>query len=156
MDTSVLPDIRSYNAKLVGLVSEKKVDEAVELFGQLGSKNVKADVFGYNAIINGCCNNGDLEGAKKWYAKLVESDCAPNKATFATLIRFACKVSDFDWAVELFKQTFEHKGLVDPNVMQLVIDGLVKESKTDEAKKLVEIGNSSKFRRYSLIMPADE
>ena len=39
------PDIRSYNARLVGLVVEKKVNEAVEVFGELGAKNITPDVF---------------------------------------------------------------------------------------------------------------
>ncbi|KAL8235541.1 hypothetical protein R6Q59_016622 [Mikania micrantha] len=155
MNTSISPDIRTYNAKLVGLVSEKKIVEAVELFNQLCSKKLKPDEFSHNAIINGFCNDGNLQDAKKWYSKLVQSDSAPNKTTFATLIRFACKMTDFDWAVELFKQTFEQKCLVDPNIMQLVIDGLVKESKTEAAKQLVEIGNSNKFRRYNLTTPAE-
>ncbi|KAK1420052.1 hypothetical protein QVD17_21357 [Tagetes erecta] len=156
MDTGISLDTRTYNARLVGLVSEKKTAEAVELFNQLCSKNLKPDVFSYNAIISAFCNDGNLQEAKKWYTKLLESDSAPNKTTFTTLIPFACKVSDLDWAVELFKRTFEQKCLVDPNVMQMVIDGLVKESKTEEAEQLVEIGNSNKFRRYNLTMPAEE
>nr|XP_043621551.1 pentatricopeptide repeat-containing protein At1g55890, mitochondrial-like [Erigeron canadensis] len=154
--TSVSPDVRSYNAKLVGLVAEKKLTEAVEEFGKLGPKKIKPDEFTYNAIINGFCNNGDLKEAKKWYAKLVQSDNTTNKATFAALIRLASKMGDLEWAVELFKQSVEQKCLVDPYVLQLVIDGLIKESKTEEAKKLVEIGNSNKFRRYNLAMPAEE
>ncbi|XP_071701080.1 uncharacterized protein [Rutidosis leptorrhynchoides] len=156
MNAKISPDIRTYNARLVGLVSEKKITEAVKLFGELGSKNLKPDEFSYNAVINGFCNNGDLKEAKKWYVKLMQSDATPNKATFAALIRLACKMADLDWAVELYKESIEHKCLVDPNVMQLVIDGLVKESKTEEAKKLVGIGNSNKFRRYNLTMPAEE
>ncbi|KAI3741085.1 hypothetical protein L1987_58752 [Smallanthus sonchifolius] len=154
-DTGISPNIRTYNARLVGLVSEKKIAEAVELFNELGSKNLKPDEFSHNAIINGFCNDGNLQEAKKWYTKLVQSESAPNRTTFATLIRFAYKMSDFDWAVELLKQTFEQKCIVDPNVLQLVIDGLVKESKTEEAKQLVGIGNSNKFRRYNLTMPAE-
>ncbi|KAI3495249.1 hypothetical protein L1887_37496 [Cichorium endivia] len=156
MNTNLSPDIRTYNAKLVGLVSEKKLDEAIELFNKLESKNLKPDEFSYNAIINGFCNNGDLKEAKNWYAKLGQSDSSPNKATFAALIRLACKTLDFDWAIELFEQTIEEKCLVDPNVMQLVVDGLVKEKKIEDAKKLVGIGNSNKFRKYNLIVPADE
>lgn len=109
-----------------------------------------------NVVINVFCNNGDLKEAKNWYAKLGQSDSTPNKATFAALIRLACKVGDFDWAIELFEQTIEEKCLVDPNVMQLVIHGLVKEKKIEDAKKLVGIGNSNKFRKYNLIVPADE
>ncbi|KAJ0787852.1 putative tetratricopeptide-like helical domain superfamily [Helianthus annuus] len=156
MSASVSPDIRTYNARLVGLASEKKMVVAVELFNELCSKNLKPDMFTYNAVINGFCNDGNLQEAKKWYTKLVQSDSAPNKATFTTLIPFACKLSDFDWAVELFNRTFEHKCLVDPNVLQLVVDGLVKASRTEEAKELVEIGNSNKFRRYNLTIPAEE
>ncbi|KAK9056361.1 hypothetical protein SSX86_027451 [Deinandra increscens subsp. villosa] len=156
MNAGISPDIRTYNARLVGLVSEKKTAEAVQLFNQLCSKNLKPDEFSHNAVISGFCNYGNLQEAKKWYSKLVQSDYAPNKTTFATLIRFACERSDYDWAVELFKQTFEQKCLVDPSVMQLVIDGLVKESKAEEAKQLVGIGNSNKFRRYNLTMPAEE
>ncbi|KVH89595.1 pentatricopeptide repeat-containing protein At1g55890, mitochondrial [Cynara cardunculus var. scolymus] len=155
-NTSISPDIRTYNARLVGLVAEKKLSEAVEFFGELGLKDLKPDEFSYNAIIQGFCNDGNLEQAKNWYANLMESDSAPNKATFAILIRFVCKTGDIDWAVELFKQAVQEKCLLDPNVMQLVIDGLVKESKTEEAKKLVDIGNSNKFRRYNLIIPAAE
>ncbi|KAL4563125.1 hypothetical protein LXL04_027158 [Taraxacum kok-saghyz] len=156
MNTNLSPDIRTYNAKLVGLVSEKKLDEAIDIFNKLASKNLKPDEFSYNAIITGFCNNGDLTEAKNWYAKLGQSDSTTNKATFAALIRLACKLNDYDWSIELFQQTIEEKCIVDRNVVQMMIDGLVKEKKIEDAKKLVGIGNSNRFYKYNLVVPAVE
>ncbi|PWA82105.1 Pentatricopeptide repeat-containing protein [Artemisia annua] len=44
-ELSVALDIRSYNARLVGLVAKKKVNEAVEVFGELRVENIMPDVF---------------------------------------------------------------------------------------------------------------
>ncbi|GLT82955.1 hypothetical protein SLE2022_012740 [Rubroshorea leprosula] len=39
------PDIRSYNARLHGLVTEKRTKDAVELVGEIRSNGLKLDVF---------------------------------------------------------------------------------------------------------------
>ncbi|KAL6990865.1 hypothetical protein U1Q18_008988 [Sarracenia purpurea var. burkii] len=151
----LVPDIRSYNAKLVGLISEKKMSEAVDLVGELSSKGLKPDVFSYNALIKGNCKDGNLEEVKRWYKELSKSDYAPDRATFGTLLPFVCENGDFDWAFELCKDIFDKRCLVDGAVLQLVVDGLAKESKIEEAKKLVQLGKSNNYSRYKLKVPSE-
>lgn len=154
--SKVVPDIRSYNAKLVGLVSEKKMVEAVELVGELGSKGVEADVHSCNALIRGYCKDGNLEEVKRWYGEWEKYDCAPDRATFATLIPFLCEKGELDWAFELCKGVITRRRLVDGAVLQVVIDALVKESKIEEAKKLEEMGKSNNYTRYKVKVPSQE
>ncbi|KAA8519936.1 hypothetical protein F0562_014154 [Nyssa sinensis] len=149
---NVVPDIRSYNAKLVGLVSEKKMSEAVKLVEDLGTKELKPDIFSYNALIRGYCEDGDIEEAKRWYGQVANSGCASNKATFSMLVPFVCEKGDFDFAFLLCKKIFDVRCLVDVALLQLVVDGLVKESKIEEAKMLVELGKSNNYTRYNLKM----
>ncbi|THG19695.1 pentatricopeptide repeat-containing protein At1g55890, mitochondrial-like [Camellia sinensis] len=154
---SLVPDIRSYNAKLVGLVSEKKMLEAVELVREFETKGLKPDVFSYNALIKGFCEDGNLEEVKRWYGELEKSECVRDRATYGTLIPFLCEKGDLDWAFELCKDIFERRSLVvNGPVLQLVVDGLAKESKIEEAKKLVQMGKSNNYSRYKLQLPSDK
>ncbi|KAK2978965.1 hypothetical protein RJ640_017529 [Escallonia rubra] len=155
-ERNVVPDIRSYNAKLVGLANERRMSEAVELIRKLGDKGLKPDVFSYNAVIKGYCGEGNVEEAKRWYGELVGGGCAPDTATFAVLVPFACEKGDLGWAFELCKDIFNRKRLVHESLLQLVVDGLVKESKIEEAKKLVQMGKSNVYRQYRLRLPSGE
>lgn len=155
-NSNVVPDIRSYNAKLVGLVCEKKMAEAVELVGRLGSKGVEPDVHCYNALIRGYCKDGNLEEVKRWYGEWEKYDCAPDRATFATLIPFLCEKGELDWAFELCKGIIHRRRLVDGAMLQLVIDGLVKESRIEDAKKLAVMGKSNNYTRYKVEVPSQD
>ncbi|XP_057962061.1 small ribosomal subunit protein mS78 (rPPR3a)-like [Malania oleifera] len=153
---NVVPDVRSYNAKLVGLASEKKMSEAVRLIEEMESMGIKADVFSFNALIKGFCNDEKMEEAKKWFDKMEASDCAPDKTTYATLVPAVCEKGDFSLALELCEKIFKRRRLVDVAVLQRVVDGLVKDSKIEEAKKLVELGKKNNYHRYNLKMPSDQ
>lgn len=152
---SVEPDIRSYNAKLLGLANEKKTLKAVEVFEEMKTRGLKPDVFSFNTLIKGYCNEGNLEEAKRWFDEMVKRDCAPNKVTFATLVRFSCEKGDYDMAFDLTKEIFKRKCLVDDGLLQLVVDGLGKESKINEAKEVVKLAKSNKFCRYKVNLPSD-
>ncbi|XP_052200991.1 pentatricopeptide repeat-containing protein At3g13160, mitochondrial-like [Diospyros lotus] len=156
MEKNVVPDIRSYNAKLVGLVSEKKMSEAVGLVEELGARGLKADVFSYSALIRGYCKDGNLEEVKRWFEVLAKGDCHPDRATFGAVIQFACEKDDLEWAFELCKDIFDRRCLVDGAVLQLVVDGLVKESKIEDAKKLVQLGKSNNYSRYKLKLSSEK
>ncbi|GJZ75785.1 pentatricopeptide repeat-containing protein [Tanacetum coccineum] len=73
--TGCKTDLISFNNLLIGVwewgglvdrVREKVECKAFEVF-ESWSKNITPDMFSYNAVINGFCNNGDLQEAKKWY-----------------------------------------------------------------------------------------
>ncbi|KAM1245686.1 hypothetical protein ACFX15_036213 [Malus domestica] len=154
-EKNVVPDVRSYNARLLGLASEKKTNEVVELFEEMRNKEVKPDVFSFNALIKGFVNEGKLEEAKQWYRELVKSSCALQKWTFQTLVPFVCEKGDLDFAFELGEEIFKRRLLVDVELLQVVVDGLAKASRINEAKKIVKLGNTNTYRRYNLQLPSD-
>jgi pentatricopeptide repeat protein len=140
---------RSYNAKLLGLTLEKKTKEAVELVEEMKSKGVKPNLFSFNAVIKGFINEGNLEEAKLWYNKIGQSSLAPDRMIFNMLIPFFCEKGEVDLAFNLCKEILKRKFVVDVSLLQLVVDGLVKESKMEEANMLVELGKFNKYARYT-------
>ncbi|XP_044460844.1 pentatricopeptide repeat-containing protein At3g13160, mitochondrial-like isoform X2 [Mangifera indica] len=153
---NITPDIRSYNAKLYGLAMEKRTKEAVELVEEMRYKTIKPDVFSFNALIKGFVNEGKLEEAKWWYDEIEKSDCAINKGTFTILVPLVCEKGDLDFAFELCKKIFGRRCLVDEELLQLVLDSLVKESKIEEAKELVELSKTNDYCRYNLKFSSNE
>lgn len=152
----IVPDARSYNAKLIGLGIQKRMSDAVSLFEELKSKGIKATVFTYNNLIRGYCNAGNLEEGMKWFEKMKAIKCGPDKATFKILITCACENRNFDVSLKLCKKIVKCRSFMDPGLFELVLDGLVKESRTDEAIELVELANSNNHCNYMLKMPSSE
>ncbi|KAJ6769694.1 MITOCHONDRIAL GROUP I INTRON SPLICING FACTOR CCM1 [Salix purpurea] len=147
---SIVPDIRSYNAKLNGLALEKRMKEAVEAAEEMKGKGLKLDVYSFNALIRGYINGEDLEEAKQWYVKMRQHNCVPDIVTFELLIPFLCEKGDVGFAVEICEEIFERKWQVRSKVLQFVVDRLVLEAKIQDAEKLVQAG---KKHKHELIIP---
>ncbi|XP_021719458.1 pentatricopeptide repeat-containing protein At1g55890, mitochondrial-like [Chenopodium quinoa] len=151
----VVRDVRSYNLKLQGLVDEGELEKAVALFESLESEGCKPDVGTFNVFIKKYCDEGDIEEAKRWYYVLLESCVPPNSITFSYLVPKFCDDGEYELAFELCKKMFKRQFVVDEALLQLVINGLVKESKIQEAEELVELGKSNSFVQYGLVIPSD-
>ncbi|XP_021726183.1 pentatricopeptide repeat-containing protein At1g55890, mitochondrial-like [Chenopodium quinoa] len=151
----VVRDIRSYNLKLQGLVDEGELEKAVALFESLETKGLKPDVGTFNVFIKKYCDEGDIEEAKRLYYKLCESCITPNSITFSYLVPKLCDDGEYELALDLCKKMFKRQFVVDEALLQLVVNGLVKESKIQEAEELVELGKSNSFVQYDLVMPSD-
>ncbi|PSS24727.1 Pentatricopeptide repeat-containing protein [Actinidia chinensis var. chinensis] len=154
-EKNVVPNARSYNPKLRALVAGNRISEAVELIEEIGIKEIKPDVYSYSALIKGFYDNGMLEEAKDWYKKMAKNNFKTQQATFTKLGSLACEKGDFDFALELCKEAISQRCLVYSSMMQLVVDGLVKESKMEEARELVELGKSNGYFHYKLKMPLE-
>jgi pentatricopeptide repeat protein len=62
----------------------------------------------------------------------------------------ACEKGDFDWAYEVCKDIFEYNCNADVQLLQKVVDRLVKESKIEEAKKVVHWEPSRRYTKLKL------
>lgn len=152
---NISPDIWSYNAKLLGFALEKRTKDAVELVEEIKDKGIKLNVVSCNALIRGFVKEENLEEAKRWYYEIGNRECKPDKFTFTTLIPFLCEKNDLGFAFELSKVIISRNCLVDRALLQRVVDGLVKESKIEEAKELVQLGNDNGYCRYKLMLSSD-
>ncbi|XP_050227947.1 pentatricopeptide repeat-containing protein At3g13160, mitochondrial-like [Mercurialis annua] len=147
VEMNVVPDIRSYNAKLLGLALEKKTKEAVELVEEMRRKGIELDRFSFNGLIKGFVEDGNLEGAKLWYDEMRKSDgCAPDKVLFETLVPFLCEKGDIDFAYEILQEVLSRNCNVRVTLLQLVVDGLVKQSKIEEAEKLILLKKKARIQ----------
>lgn len=145
---NVTPNARSYNAKLRGLVSENRMTEAVELIDEMKTGGINPDVYTYNTLIKGFCDAGNPQEAKRWYREIGENEMSPVWATYMTLIPFFVEEGDFDMAYELCKDVYikrkdvsSRRWTIERALLEKVVDGLVKESKFEEATKLEQLGS---------------
>lgn len=153
---NVVPNTRSYNSRLRGLVLNSRVKEAVKLLGEMEGKGCKPDVMSYNAVIKGFCDDGNAEEVKRWYKELRDKNCLPDRVTYVTIVPFLCQKGDFEMALELCTEVINTGLIVGAGLFKPVIDGLVKQSKIEEAKNLVELGKSNKHCHYKLRLPLDK
>ncbi|XP_062162288.1 small ribosomal subunit protein mS79 (rPPR3b)-like [Alnus glutinosa] len=130
----------------------------MELVEEMKTRAVKPNAFSFNALIKGYVMEGNLEEAKWWYDKIGEGESAPapGKKTFEIVVPFVCEKGELELAFELCKEIFKRKFLVDVSLLQLVVNTLVKESKKEEAKKLVQLGKRHSYCRYDLKLPSCE
>ncbi|KAK8961566.1 Pentatricopeptide repeat-containing protein [Platanthera guangdongensis] len=150
---NIQPDTRSFNAKMRGLVSIGKISEAVDILDNISQSGLKPDIFTFNALIKGYCQEGNLEQAKMVYRDLVKNECAPNRGTLMALIPRLSEAAEFDFALELCKKSLHQRCSPGSEILQAVVDGLAKNSKAEEAEKLVEMARANGHSGESIRMP---
>ncbi|WZZ42413.1 hypothetical protein YC2023_038672 [Brassica napus] len=62
-----------------------------------------------------------------------------------------CKAGDLESAFELCKEIFTKRLLVDGDIMQEVVDELVKGSKREEAEEIVELAEKNEYLQFKLL-----
>ncbi|KAL9236681.1 hypothetical protein vseg_011319 [Gypsophila vaccaria] len=143
---------RSYNLTLEALVDQGQLSTAVILFDVLAGDGVEPNLDTFNVFIKGYCDQGNVDEAKKWYNALLESGHVPNRFTFAALVPELCRVGECELAFELSKRMFRRQFVVDKDLLQVVVNELVKKSMIEEAEELVELGKTNNFVQYSLTL----
>ncbi|KAF9589330.1 hypothetical protein IFM89_022666 [Coptis chinensis] len=158
-ETGLVPDIYCYNAKLLAFVNAGKISEAVEIVEQLRNSREKPNRYTYNILIKWYCRNGNLDEAKSVYDHMLKSDLVPDWYTFDALIPCVCEKGDFDLALKLCEESISSKSSnchISADIVQVVVNGLVKESKVGKAKGLVETALSKTYFHSNLKMPQEE
>ncbi|KAF9599179.1 hypothetical protein IFM89_035638 [Coptis chinensis] len=158
--------VKTYNALLNANASvvSNKFDETHKLFRepslkklsdfpsveQLGNNVENPNLFTYNVLIKWYGNNGNLDEAKSVYDNMLKSGIVPDWFTFEALIPCVCEKGEFGLALKLCEKSIGSNCHVSAGVVQVVVDGLVKGSKVEEAKGLMEIAQSKKCYRSKL------
>ncbi|CAO2842806.1 unnamed protein product [Amaranthus hypochondriacus] len=150
----VNPNVISYSHKLQRLFNDGKDSEAMELFTELKSKELKFNVGIYNALILGSCKNDDLDGVRRWYKELLKCCGRPNRVSFSIIVPFLCDKGDFELAYKVCMEILRLEYLVDEALLQKVVDGLAKNSMMEKAKDIVAFGKSNSFSPYNLVLPS--
>lgn len=151
---NVSPNATSYHIRLHAMVSHEKLADAIELFADMEKKNVEPDVYCYNVLIFASCKKGDAEEAKRWYQKLVTSNSSPDFMTMSMLIPFFRMKDELDLAYVLCTDLMGKPFRISPQLVQPVVDDLVRQSKVELAEELVKLSSADSNSRYNLKIPS--
>jgi pentatricopeptide repeat domain-containing protein 1 len=69
------------------LCKSGRLNDAQKVFEDLLVKGDNLDVYTYNAMIHGFCNNGLVDEALPILSKMKGNSCIPNAATYEIIIR---------------------------------------------------------------------
>lgn len=147
------PNAKSYDPKIKYLIEADQIEEAVIAFDEMKGKGIKPDRLAYYLLIKGYCDKGNLEETKRWYDKLSLDMVSPDRRIIKTVLSFACEKGDHDYAIKLAKDSVKWRRNVDVQVLQGLVNKLVKESKIDEAKDLVALTESIHYYNKNLKLP---
>lgn len=149
------PTVRSYDPKIKYLIENDQIEEAVKVFDEMMSKGVKADRLSYYLFIKEYADKGNLEETKRWYDKLSLDMVRPDRRIIKIVLPLVCEEGDLDYAVKLAKDSVTWRCIVNVQVLQDVVDKLVKASKIDEAKDLIALTESLHYYNKNLKLPAE-
>ncbi|CAN6452043.1 unnamed protein product [Victoria cruziana] len=150
----VEPNTSSFNAKIRGLAAEGKSAEVVKVLEELESRGMKPDSLSFSLLVKAHCEEGNLEEAKKLLQDLWKKDMKPNRIAYEAIIPALCAAGDLNMASELCLEVLNGNRFINVEVLQGVINELVKISKDKKAKRLVELGSAKSYHYSSLKMPS--
>ncbi|KAG7623134.1 Pentatricopeptide repeat [Arabidopsis suecica] len=129
-------DNAAYNVRIMS--AQKESPERVkELIEEMSSMGLKPDTISYNYLMTAYCERGMLDEAKKVYEGLEGNNCAPNAATFRTLIFHLCYSRLHEQGYAIFKKSVYMHKIPDFNTLKHLVVGLVENKKRDDAKGLI-------------------
>lgn len=130
-------NLTTYNHRILRLCKSKEGSRAKKLLDEMVSKGVKPNSATYGAIIFCFCKVGDLESAKKVLERMVSAGYALPPSYF-NVMRQMVEEGEFGLALEMCKEILSRKWIPPFEVMEGLVNGLVKISKIEEAKEVVE------------------
>lgn len=136
---NVAPNVASYNAKIRGLVLAGKMEEARGVFDGLQGVGLEPNVDTFNALIKGFCEEKNVNAVDKLYCELSKYLVSANYVTYALIVPLLCEAGKIDMAYRVSMLSVINKRYIDIDVLQRVVDGLVKKSKIEEAKELAKL-----------------
>ncbi|KAG7544821.1 Pentatricopeptide repeat [Arabidopsis suecica] len=129
-------DNAAYNVRIMS--AQKESPERVkELIEEMSTMGLKPDTISYNYLMTAYCEKGMLDEAKKVYEGLEGNNCAPNAATFRTLIFHLCYSRLYEQGYAIFKKSVYMHKIPDFNTLKHLAVGLVEKKKIDDAKGLI-------------------
>ncbi|KAF8406407.1 hypothetical protein HHK36_008494 [Tetracentron sinense] len=139
-ETGCSLDVAAYNVRLMH-AQQGNPEDVLALIEEMNSAGIKPDTISYNYLLTCYCKHGMIEEAKKVYEDLEGNGCAPNAATYRTFMHYLCRNGDFDMGFEIFKESVRRDKIPDFGTMKHLVEGLVKNSKLNEAKGLIKTVN---------------
>ncbi|KAF5181209.1 Pentatricopeptide repeat-containing protein [Thalictrum thalictroides] len=153
-------DVVTYNIVIQALCEMGwSFDSADYMLAEMESNGVKPNVITFNTIMHKLYDNGqflrcngNLDEAKKMYDCILKDGVLLSQSPFRMLIRCCYENGDLDLALKLCEENMSVNFDIGSDILQLVVDGLVKRSRVEEAERLVNA--TSNMYDLKLKMPS--
>nr|XP_010933276.1 pentatricopeptide repeat-containing protein At1g61870, mitochondrial [Elaeis guineensis] len=138
------PNVVTFNCRISKFCKKSESFKAEELLDVMVSKGSQPNLGSFNTIIAGFCKEGDVASALRVFKRMKvmkrmngKDGLSPNPDTYIMLIRSLAEKGEFGHALVISKECLTKKFAPPFEVVKGLIDGLVKDSKVDEAKDFV-------------------
>ncbi|KAF9590774.1 hypothetical protein IFM89_038301 [Coptis chinensis] len=148
MTLSITLNYYTYTIVIQAFCEMGSLESVLSMLDEMEKNGVRPKLSLYNNILDVFYSK-----AKRVYDALLENDFVPNDNTFEALVPCVCEKGDLDLALKLCEDSLSFCSYPDARVVQVVVNGLVKESKVEEARKLLELASKRKSYPVNLKMP---
>ncbi|KAL5993485.1 hypothetical protein ACLOJK_014410 [Asimina triloba] len=144
MQGGVILDVAAYNAKMWWVAHHGKPEEVKRLMDEMAAAGLKPNIVSYNYLLICYGKNGMIKDAKEIFFKgLKGNGCVPNVTTFKTMVHYLCERGDLNAAATVCKKSIKRKKIPDFGTVKSLVVGLMKESKVEAAKELIDLVKKS-------------
>lgn len=134
-----LPDLVAYNVRLGYAERTQKPKDVLALMEEMKVHGLKLDISSYNYLFLSYSKKGMVEEARAVLRDLEKNGCLPNGSTFRMHMHHLCNCKDYDIAYQVFKESVKMDRVPQFRILKMVVEGLAKTSRKEEAKQMIQI-----------------
>ncbi|CAL9092872.1 unnamed protein product [Musa textilis] len=138
------PNVVTYNCRISKFCQISESCTAEELLEVMISKGIQPNSISFNTIIRGFIKEGDVSAAVRVFKRMRtvtrkngSGSLSPNAEIYVLLIRGLIQQNEFCEALAICKECLTKKIAPPFEVVKGLIDGLLRDSKVDEARDVV-------------------
>ncbi|OAY63513.1 Pentatricopeptide repeat-containing protein, mitochondrial [Ananas comosus] len=139
------PSVVTFNCRIARFCAKGESFKAEELLDVMLAKGIRPNLGTFNALIAGFCKEGDADAAVRVFNRMKamkrrngSDGVAPNADTYVALLRALIGKGDFEGALGICRECLARKVAPPFEVTKGLIEGLVRESKIEEARDVAE------------------
>ncbi|XP_047338461.1 pentatricopeptide repeat-containing protein At1g03560, mitochondrial [Impatiens glandulifera] len=138
-ENGIEPSLYTFNFLMNGLVNSMFIESAEKVFEVMEVGKIRPDVVTYNIMIKGYCKVGKTQKAVEKFRDMeLIGNLDPDKITYMTIIQAHYGEGDFDSCLNLYHEMDEKEIEIPPHAYSLVISGLCKNGKPNEAQAVLD------------------
>lgn len=136
-------NVGTYNCRIAALCAKGKSFQAEELLDVMKLNRIFPDKISFNTLINRFCKQGNIDSAIELFKRMKDVKgpggkvIFPDSYTYIKLTQSLVEKGEFGKAVEICKECLNNKWAPPFKTMKELIDGLIKSSQGDEAKRII-------------------
>merc|ERR1719321_2293559 len=96
------PTAGIYASAIRGLVLDRQMDRAEQLYAELKAEKLPIGLVTYNALVDAMSRVGDVDRAADLFRDMCAQGLAPDLVTYSTVIKGYCVQGDLEQAIQLF------------------------------------------------------